>query len=646
MPHARHSLPRLVITLLLMASCTLVEVGCRRRTETAAKEEFKLGDLVEPFDVPSSEALEQVEWVDQPVLSGMNLLRQELAKEAEEKGEPIPAEEALTLKNDSPEANEKILRSLGQLPPEDGTGVDYEARLLRHVAGDLKSSNPIKYSSVTEGEYSSHTAFGYISFDRHFEYFAPQETVVSWQKSKDNMMDKIVLRDDLTWSDGKPITAHDIEFTFKLIMSSQVIVPAVRTGTDELAAVKAYDDHTVVFFHKEPLVTNTQNVLIIPVPKHIYEKSVFEDPTLERSAHHRKYEETPVVGGPYEMVKRIRNQEFILRRREGYYMHKGKQVRDKPHFAEIRVKNVEDVNVALVALKKGDLEEMVLSPEQWIDQTSGDDFYARNTKVTDLEWVEFHFVWNQQTPYFSDKRVRWAMSHAMDYEELLNTLCYGLYQPSQGAFHPTSWMFPEDGPEPMKQDLDKARQLLDEAGWTDSDNDGIRDKTIGGKKVKFEFTLLSNQTDTSDKVCTLMRECLNKIGVVCNVSKTEFTALVEKLQTKKFQASFGGWGTGTDPDTTSNIFATGENRNYGDFSDPRVDELFEAGKREPDREKRAAIYAEIHTRLWDEQPYTWLYYRNSFYAFNKKLRGYNFSPRGPYSYSPGFEAIYVPAAAQ
>ncbi len=643
----RRALPQVsqIALLLLVGLGLLTEVGCRPRTQRQ-KEEFKLGDLIEPFDVPTWEELEQVEWVDQPVLSGMDLLREELAKEVEELGAPIPAQEALALRNDSPEANTKILRSLGQLPPADGSGVDFDDRLLRHVSGDLKSSNPIKSSSVTEAEYLSHTAFGYISFDRHFKYFAPKETVVSWQKSKDNMMDKIVLRDDLTWSDGKPITAHDIEFSFKVIMSSQVIVPAVRSGTDELAAVKAYDDHTVVFFHKEPLVTNTQNVLIVPVPKHIYEKSIFEDPTMERSEHHRKFEETPVVGGPYEMVKRIRNQEFILRRREGYYMHEGKQVRAKPHFAEIRVKNVEDVNVALVALKKGDLEEMVLSPEQWIDQTNGDDFYARNTKVTDLEWVAFHFIWNQQTPFFSDRKVRSAMSHAMDYEELMNTICYGLYQPSQGPYHPTSWMFPKEGPQPMKQDLEKARRLLDEAGWTDSDNDGIRDKTINGKKVKFEFTLLSNQTDTSDKACTLMRECLNKIGVVCNVSKTEFTALVEKLQTHKFQASFGGWGTGTDPDTSKNIFATGEQRNYGSHSDKRVDELFEAGKRESDPEKRAAIYAEIHTRLWDEQPYTWLYYRNSFYAFNKKLRGYNFSPRGPYSFSPGFESIHVPAAAE
>src|SRR5690606_21038664 len=189
---------------------------------------------------PTWEDLEKVEWVDQPVLSGRDLLREELAKEVAEQGEPIPVEEALALKNDSEEANEKILRSLGRLAPEDGSGVDADARLLRHVGGDLKSSNPIKYSSVTEAEFLTHTSFGYIGFDRHFEYFAPKDTVVSWQRSKDNLIDKIVLRDDLTWSDGKPITAHDIEFSFNVIMSSKVIVPAVRSGTDKLAQVKAY----------------------------------------------------------------------------------------------------------------------------------------------------------------------------------------------------------------------------------------------------------------------------------------------------------------------------------------------------------------------------------------------------------------------
>ena len=237
------------------------------------------------------------------------------------------------------------------------------------------------------------------------------------------------------------------------------------------------------------------------------------------------------------------------------------------------------------------------------------------------------------------------MTYALDYNEMLNTICYGLYQPNQGTYHPTSWMFPKEGPQPIEQDLAKARQLLDEAGWIDTDNDGIRDKMFGSRSQPFEFTIHCGQTETAKKVSTLLKESLDQIGVVCHVKPTEFAVLQQINLDHKFQATLGGWGTGTDPDTSSNIFKTDEPRNYGVYSNKRVDELFKQGKHEFDPEKRAAIYAEIHTILWDDQPYTWLYYRNAFYAFNKKLRGYNFSPRGPYNYGPGFSSLFVPLDA-
>jgi peptide/nickel transport system substrate-binding protein len=167
---------------------------------------------------------------------------------------------------------------------------------------------------------------------------------------------------------------------------------------------------------------------------------------------------------------------------------------------------------------------------------------------------------------------------------------------------------------------------------------------IDGKRIPFEFTLLCAQFDDRIQTCTLMKECLDSIGIVCHVKPTEFTVLSQLMMDHKFQAELGGWGTGTDPDTTLNIYGTDEQRNYGQYSNPRVDELFKQGRAELNREKRAAIYGEIHNILWDEQPNTWLFYRAAFYAFNKKLRGYNFSPRGPFHYAPGIESIH--AAAQ
>jgi peptide/nickel transport system substrate-binding protein len=137
-----------------------------------------------------------------------------------------------------------------------------------------------------------------------------------------------------------------------------------------------------------------------------------------------------------------------------------------------------------------------------------------------------------------------------------------------------------------------------------------------------------------------MKQNLDQIGVVCNVKPTEFTVLQQLEIEHKFHAAMGGWGTGTDPDTTINIFGTGENRNFGSYSNKEVDELYKEGRKEFDPVKRAAIYAKIHQILYEDQIYTWLFWRNSFYGFNKSIRGYKFSPRGPYSYGPGLDSLW------
>jgi peptide/nickel transport system substrate-binding protein len=321
-------------------------------------------------------------------------------------------------------------------------------------------------------------------------------------------------------------------------------------------------------------------------------------------------------------------------------MHNGKQVRDKPYFNEIRFRIIEDANIALLAVKNGEIDEMVLTPEQWVTQTGDDAFYRLNTKVSGEEWVYFGFEWNLKSPFFSDVRVRKAMSYAFDYKEMLDKLYFGLYEQSNGIFHPNSWMAPKKRLPFYERDLDKAEELLDQAGWQDHDGDGIRDKKIDGKPIKFEFSILCPTIPERIKLCTLLKENLAQIGVTCNVRQLEPTVMQEMLLNHKFEAAFGGWGTGTDPDSSDNIWQTGQGRNFGYYSNPKVDEFYKKGRLEFDRKKRAEIYAQIHTLIYEDQPYSFLYYRNGFYAFNKKLRGYNYSPRGPYHYGPGFSSIY------
>jgi len=629
--------------LLCLPLLSALVAGCSSGTDDLPSSDdakpFQLGNLLEPFDPPPlEEILAGQKWTDQPVVDGTSKMR---ALQQQQGPPPLTETEALALRNDSDENNDLILRTLGQLAPGDGSGVDDSATMVRKSNSDLKSSNPLLQSALTEAEYHALTGIGLFGYGQDFKSFADANVVASWQTSEDHLIDKIVLRDDLTWSDGTPVTAHDFQYAFQTIMTDEVIVPSQRSGTDQLKWVQAYDDHTLVFFHKEPLATNVLNMAFSIIPKHIYEKTIPEDPSLARSDRHSELEDHPIVGGAYELVKRVRGQEFVVRRRESYYMHNGVQVRAKPHFAEVRFKVIGDFNTALLALKKGELQESELTAEQWASQTSDDDFYRLNTKATALEWTSYYLCWNMETPFFSDKRVRQAMSYALDYEEMLSTVYYDVNRPSQGIYHPDSWMAPKESPKPYQQDLSKAEALLDEAGWVDSDGDGFRDKLINGRRVPFRFTLMTSQSDASRATGILLKEGLNQIGVDCILKPTEFTVLVQRCRDRKFQAFMGAWITGTDPDMGTNLWTTGKIRNYSNYSNPIVDELFVEARREIDREKRAAIYGKIHHILWEDQPYTWLLYRNSLYGFNKKLRGYNFSPSGPYQFSPGFFGIYM-----
>lgn len=605
--------------------------------EPAEKPKFGLGDMVEPFTPPSLEELNgKVEWVDMPVVDSLQLLRE---KQKSEK--PLVAPQAaLALRNISRDANETILSGLGRLPDDDKE-VNWDAEINRHSGGDVNSTFPLFIGTTVEFDVQGLIATGLFGFDWNFNNFASKDTVVSWQSSKDGLYDKLVMRDDLTWSDGKPITAHDVAYSYLVIMTKAVPVRAVRQGTDQLRWVQAYDDRTVVFFHKESLVTNVQNANFSIIPKHIYENVLPNDPTLKS---HPELEDNPIVGGAYTIKSRSRGQDFVLERRDSYYMHNGKQVRDKPYFKTVRFRIRPDDSAALIALKAGDIDEMILSPELWQNQTNGDDFYKRNTKVFATEWTSFHFVWNQKRPWFEDVKVRTALAYAFDHDELLNKLLFGLCEPCTGNFHPTSRWAPNPAPKPYKQDLDKAEELLDAAGWKDSNNDGVRDRIVNGKRVDFEFTVLCSNAPSRIDICNLLRESLGQIGIRCNVKALEFASLVEKMSNKDFDAAFGGWGSGTDPDTSENIYKSGEGRNYGSYSNSEVDALFEAGKREFDPEKRVKIYQQIAEHLWRDQPYCWLYFRNAFYGFDKDLRGYMFSPRGPFHYGPGFSSIYKPVA--
>ncbi len=509
------------------------------------------------------------------------------------------------------------------------------------IDGNPRTTNAIMGSSTYEFMVNGFLYDGPFTFDKDMKWKLNDHFSEKLDISEDRKTWTLTLRPGLQWHDGKPFTAHDIAFSFQQIMSPHVVTPQ-RSGCDELESVTALDDRTVRYVHKEPLPTAKWNVLFSTLPKHVYDRDLEKNPDLKTGDWYSKVNREGLGNGPYRLLEWVENDKIVLERWDGY-------TGPKPHFRRLVLRIVPDRNVQLLTFEKGDLDEMYLTAKQFADETvRSESFRKIGQKALGREWALSYIAWNMRgNPFFGDVRVRRAMTMACNLPVIIRDLGYNLPSPCYGIFHPDSWMFNPDV-KLLPFDLAAAGKLLDEAGWTVSEQDGWRHKG----DQKFSFTLLLPQGNpVSVEIAAFFQQDLKRIGVEMKTQLIEWAVFQEKARKHEFQASMAAWGTGTDPDTSWNIWHTEMieqegGRNYACFSNARVDELFRLARREFDEKKRAAMYGEIQKIIYDEQPYTFIWNRPTTWAFNKRIRGVTFSPRGVWNFEPSFMAWWVAKSEQ
>ncbi|MBI1387015.1 MAG: peptide ABC transporter substrate-binding protein [bacterium] len=531
-----------------------------------------------------------------------------------------------------------------QAAPDDRSQVDTDGTLYLNLDGNPQNLNPIFASSMYEYMVNDLTFEGPFQFDAKMDWTLNKAWVDSYEESEDHLSAILKLKPGLTWQDGEPLNAHDIAYSWKTILDDRVPCPAVKTGTDDIKECVALDDLTVKFVHKEAVPTAKWNVFFPIIPKHLYEVHQDEEPSLQQGDYYSELNRNPVGSGSYKIKEWIANDRIVLERWEDY-------PGPKPYFKRVVFRLIPDHNAQLLSFEKGDLDCTLLSGEQFAKQTSGDQFASIGRKLLQPEWSYYYIGWNMDggNPFFNDKRVRVAMTHAMNINLILDKVLYNLYEQCRGIYHPDAWMY-NPNVELLKYDPAKADELLNEAGWEKDETDGWRYKDVDGKRVKFEFTMLLPQgSQTAPQIANYFQQDLRAIGVDMKTRTVEWATFMQMTRKHEFQAHMAGWGTGTDPDTGWNLWRTEEyedGRNYGGYSNPRVDELFELGRHEFDPDKRKAYYQEIHKLVYDDQPYLFLYNRSSTYAINKRIRGIQYGPRGIFNFSPSDQAWWTPVSPQ
>lgn len=530
-------------------------------------------------------------------------------------------------------------------PPADESQIALDETLFRNLDGNPGSLNPLFQSSTFEFEVLEMLFTGLFTFGSDMKFRVNDEVVASFEESPDHLVYTVRLKPGLTWHDGHAFTAHDVAFSWETILDDRVPCPAVRSGTDQIVKCEAVDDLTVRMVHQEALATNPWNALFPIIPQHIYEKDRAANPDLKSGEHNNRYNRAPVGNGPYRFVRWLENDKIELERWDDYF---GKPAK----FQGMVFRIIPDTNILMLTFNKGDVDEFRMEPKQFATQTGADsDFAKMGYKLLAPQWLFLYIGWNMDgsNPFFADVRVRRAMAMACDIERICRDLAYNLYTPAYGIYHPDSWMF---NPEVVRLpfDLEQAADLLDQAGWrVDESQEGWRYKVVDGVPVKLQFTLnIPEGAAISRDIAAIFQEDLRSIGVHMDTQIIEWATFSERNRKHEFQASIAAWGTGTDPDTGRGIWMSdqykadgSEGRNYGGYKNPRVDELFDLGRKEFDFEKRREIYQEIHKLTYEDQPYIFVYNRGTFWGIQQRIRGVNTGPRGVFSFDPSVLAWWV-----
>jgi ABC-type transport system substrate-binding protein len=449
------------------------------------------------------------------------------------------------------------------------------------------------------------------------------------------------------WLKGEhEVTAHDLVFAFDMVTSPQVENGAIKSYYSELESYRAVDDYTLVVRWKKKLYQSIENTLyqVSPLPRFIFEHnedgSLIPKETLGLRLNQHWYNNKGYVGaGPYRLAKYEPGVKIELERNDAYYG-------DKPAIARILYPIYTDQNQTVLKLKANELTASRLQPQQYRrevvdfqalpkDRWPKDNPFLNGEIQCDvINLPSFTYLgWNTDRPLFADVRVRQALTYALNREGILKDVFMGLGQIARGPFLEDSTdLDPEVKPLPF--DLTKAAALFDEAGWKDTNGDGLRDKLLNGKQTPFEFSLLvySNSAEFA-ALANIFKEDLLKIGVKMNVESAEWSLMQKRMDEHDFDAVTGGWLMSwvNDPyqlwHSSQADAPLGSNRTG--FRNKEADALIEKLRETFDAGERQRMMHALHRIIVESYNYTFLLTGKRPFCYHRELQAWIYSKVRP-----------------
>jgi peptide/nickel transport system substrate-binding protein len=569
------------------------------------------------------------------------------------------ANDATSSTSDVPQAAVAVKRDITPGVTRGGQPPAKSDSLLRSYPDDPDTVNPLTANDNISEEFQR------LVYEQLAErkYSNPDEwepaLAESWEFDSKTLEYTIHLRKGVKWHpitlpSGKKLpatefTARDVKFTFDCILNKNVEAASLRSYYEDpspkqesekykiqVSLVRG-DKYTVKIKWTKPYFDADDFTLgAMIIPRHVFSVDAKGDPiSFDFSSKefadgfNNHWANRAMCGtGPMIFKEWVKEQRVVLERNPDYW--------GEPYpFSRVVYRHIKNPNTAVQQLLQNDLDWSVI-PEKdlYIQSQSHPNVVAKKVVLDKLKYPQYRYLgYNIKRGFFKDKKVRWAIGHAIPLDEIITNIYHGLAVRLTGPFLPDSQS--NDKSLPLVDfDLDKARALLDEAGWKMAEGDSVRSQMINGKKVDAKFDLMIYSDSPSyASISTIIKENCRKIGVDVGISSTNWALMLQKLRKKDFDACILGWQM-TWKDDPFQIWHGSqanlpESSNAGGYQNPEVDKLIEQLRVTMNPEKQIEIYHKIHRLIYDDQPYTFLFMDLETYGYDARIENVKTYPIRP-----------------
>jgi peptide/nickel transport system substrate-binding protein len=523
------------------------------------------------------------------------------------------------------------------------SGVDYEAiqkkamefvpkigknggEMIISSISDPKSFNPITSGESSTSEFTQYIFEGLVKVNG--ATLRPEPNLAeSLEVSDDGLVWTAHMRKGVLWSDGTPISAYDVTFTFNDIIYNTTINPCPVRGNFIMGGkkikVEALDSSKVRFTLPYPYAPFAYSLMTEILPRHRFQKSV-QKGTFSTELSIQTPPDQIVGSGPFLLESYISSQRVVLKRNP-YYWKKDKEGNQLPYLDRIIYKIVADQNAALLLFLQGKVDFLEAKGSDYPDlkkneakgnytvyrmgpnTTSNFVFFNQNT-LTDSKGKPY--VDKIKYSWFNNKNFRKAVAHALDKDNMIRIVMNGLGYPQWSPLTPSEGLFYNPDVPKYPYDLEKSKELLKNEGFIDRDGDGIIEDKDGNR---VEFSLITNsENNVRAKIGEIIRKDLETIGIKVHFQMVEFNSLVQKIDNPPYDwdAILLGFTGVIDPHFGMNVWhSTGATHLWNPMQktpatpwEARIDSLFEAGVKTMDEQERKKIYGEWQNIVAEELP--------------------------------------------